>query len=97
MGKRKVTILERVPIDYTYFYKNIMAQLVEDIKSFTAPQKAEMFYLLQEDEELKNYLFADNRLFEELACRDADYAAGKLRLTTRQELTTRLQYRRNGL
>ncbi len=74
-----------------------MTPVLNDIKSMPVSQKAELFYLLQDDEELKQYLFADNRLLEELARRDQEFAEGKMQITTRKQLSTRLQSRRDGL
>ena len=74
-----------------------MIPVLNDIKSLPVSQKAELYYLLQDDEELKKYLFADNRLLEELARRDQEFAEGKMPLTTRKQLSNRLQSRRDGL
>jgi hypothetical protein len=74
-----------------------MPPLVEQIKSLSVPQKAELFKLLQEDEELKNYLSFNDKMLEELAQRDKAYEEGKIQLTTRQQLSTRLKNRRNAL
>jgi hypothetical protein len=77
--------------------KEIMSIIVEEIKTLLVSQKAALYYLLSEDEELKNYLISGNELFEELERRDAAFTNGEMRLTNRQELSTRLQSRRNGL
>lgn len=75
-----------------------MPLLAEDIKSLSAPEKAELYKLLQDDEELKDYLASnDDKLFEELAQRDKAYEEGKIQLTGRQQLTTRLKNRRSAL
>lgn len=74
-----------------------MALLAEDIKKLSAPEKAELYCLLRDDEELKDYMISDNRLFEELIRRDKAYAEGKIQLTTRQQLSSRLKNRRNAL
>lgn len=74
-----------------------MALLAEDIKKLTAPEKAELYCLLRDDEELKDYMISDSRLFEELTRRDKAYAEGKIQLTTRQQLSSRLKNRRNAL
>lgn len=74
-----------------------MSILAEDIKKLTASEKAELYYLLGADEELNNYLFSDKRLFDELARRDGELAAGNIQIMTRQELSQRLNARRNGL
>ena len=71
--------------------------LSADIRALTAPQKAELFFMLRDDVELANYLISDTKMYEELARRDKAFAAGKIQLTTRQQLTTRLKIRRNGL
>ncbi len=69
----------------------------EDIKKLSAPQKAELYCLLRDDEELKNYMISNNILFEELTRRDNAHAEGKIKLTTRQQLTSRLKNRRDAL
>lgn len=74
-----------------------MSQLSEDIKKLSGPQKAELYCLLREDEELKNYMISNNMLFEELIRRDKAYAEGKIQLTTRQQLSSRLKNRRDAL
>ena len=74
-----------------------MALLADDIKKLSAPQKAELFCLLRDDEELKNYMISDTMLFEELARRDKAYTEGKIQLTTREQLSSRLKNRRDGL
>jgi len=74
-----------------------MQIIVEDIKTLPVSQKAALYHLLSEDEELKNYLISGDELFDELERRDAAYAKGEMRLTDRQELSSRLQSRRNGL
>ena len=61
------------------------------------PQKAELYNLLMNDGELKEYIASNNLLFEELAKRDKDYADGKIQLTTRQDLSLRLKQRRDAL
>lgn len=74
-----------------------MPLLAEDIKSLSAPEKAELYYLLGEDAELNNYLFSDKRLFEELTRREAELITGIIQLMSRQDLTRQLNQRRNGL
>ena len=74
-----------------------MILLAEDIKKLSASQKAELYFLLRNDEELKDYMSSNNMLFEEIARRDKDYAEGKIQLTSRQDLTLRLKNRRNSL
>ncbi len=74
-----------------------MPPLAEDIKSLSAPEKAGLYKLLQDDEELNDYLASNDSIFEKLAQRDKDYEEGKIQLTTRQHLTTRLKNRRNFL
>lgn len=74
-----------------------MSPIASAIKQLSAPEKAELYYLLGADTELNDYLFSDKRLFDELNRRDAELAAGNLQLMTRAELTQRLNERRNGL
>jgi len=74
-----------------------MLSLTEDIKKLSAPQKAELYCLLRDDEELKNYMISNNMLFEELARRDKAYAEGRIHLTSRQQLSSRLKKRRDAL
>ncbi len=71
-----------------------MQILADDIKKMPASQKAELYYLLRDDEDLKNYMISNNMLFEELHRRDKAYKEGKLKLTTRQQLSSRLKKRR---
>ena len=74
-----------------------MSPIASAITKLSAPEKAELYYLLGADTELNDYLFSDKRLFDELARRDEELAAGNLQLITRAELTQRLNERRNGL
>ena len=74
-----------------------MQILADDIKKMPASQKAELYYLLRDDEDLKNYMISNNMLFEELHRRDKAYKEGKLKLTTRQQLSSRLKKRKNDL
>ena len=74
-----------------------MPLLTEDIKKLSPPQKAELYYMLRDDEELKNYMISNNILFEELTRRDNAYTEGKIKLTTRQQLSSRLKKRRDAL
>ena len=74
-----------------------MSILAEDIKKLSASQKAELYYLLRDDEELRNYMISNNILFEELFRRDKAYTEGEIQLTTRQQLTSRLKDRRDAL
>lgn len=60
-------------------------------------EKAELFYLLREDEELENYLISNDQLYKEIGRRDKAYAEKKIYLTTRQELSDRLKQMRDGL
>lgn len=69
----------------------------EDIKSLSASQKAELYYLLREDKDLEKYMISQERLYEELTHRDKAYAKGKIHLSTRQELSSRLKKRRDAL
>lgn len=74
-----------------------MPNIVEEIKTLPLSQKAALYYLLSEDDELKNYLISTNEVFDELERRDTAFNNGKMQLTDRQELADRLQSRRNGL
>ena len=74
-----------------------MSIINEEIKTLPVSQKAALYYLLSEDEELKNYLLSGNELFEELERREAAFTKGEMRQTDRQELSTRLLSRRNAL
>ena len=71
--------------------------MIEEIKTLGVSQKAALYQMLSEDEELNNYLISGNDLFEELAQRDEAFNKGEMKLTDRQTLTTRLQKRRNEL
>ncbi|HEY5368909.1 MAG TPA: hypothetical protein VIJ75_07950 [Hanamia sp.] len=74
-----------------------MEPLVENIKNLSSAQKAELYNLLREDEDLEKYMISNKRLSEELKRRDKAYAKGKIQLTTRQELSLRLKNRRDAL
>lgn len=74
-----------------------MTPLAEDINKLSAPQKAELYCMLRDDEELKNYMISNDILFEELTRRDTAYAEGRIQLTTRQQLSSRLKNRRDAL
>lgn len=74
-----------------------MALLEDNLKTLTAQQKARLYYLLRDDEELAEYLISNEIMFEELARRDKAFAEGKIQLTTREQLTTRLKNRRDAL
>jgi hypothetical protein len=74
-----------------------MLPLSEDIKNLSAPQKAELYYMLREDKELEDYMMSNNILFEEIKLRDKAFKEGKLHLTTRSELSLRLKMRRDEL
>lgn len=74
-----------------------MALLTEDIKKLPAPKKAELYSLLREDEELKNYMISNKMLFGELIRRNKAYADGKIHFTTRQQLSSHLRNRRDAL
>lgn len=69
----------------------------EDIKNLSASQKAELYYLLREDKDLEKYMISNERLYEELGRRDKGYAEGKIHLSTRQQLSSRLKKRRDAL
>jgi hypothetical protein len=74
-----------------------MPFLEEDLKTMTAPQKARLFNLLKEDKELENYLISNEAMFQELALRDRAFAEGKIKITTRKQLSDRLKNRRDAL
>ena len=74
-----------------------MPIIVEEIKTLPVSQKAALYHLLSEDEELKNYLISGDALYDELQRRDTAFNKGEMRLTDRQELSNRLQSRKNGL
>ena len=50
--------------------------MIEEIKTMAVTQKAALYQMLSEDEELNNYLISGPELFEELERRDK--AFGKL-------------------
>lgn len=74
-----------------------MISLAEDINKLPASQKAQLYCMLRDDEEQKNYMISNDILFEELTRRDKAYAEGKIQLTTRQQLSHRLKNRRDAL
>ena len=74
-----------------------MPIIVEEIKTLPVSQKAALYHLLSEDVELKNYLISRDALYDELQRRDTAFNKGEMRLTDRQELSSRLQSRKNGL
>ncbi len=74
-----------------------MSSISENIKKLPMSEKAELFYLLREDEELENYLISNDQLYKEIGRRDKAYAEKKIYLTTRQELSDRLKQMRDGL
>lgn len=76
-----------------------MSLNTDDIKdmSMSALEKAKLFYKLQNDKDLQEYMISNETLFEELAHRDKAYAEGKVRLTNRRELSLRLKKRRDAL
>jgi soluble cytochrome b562 len=69
----------------------------ENIKNMTVPEKAKLFSILRNDKELEDYMISNSALFEELDRRDKAYTEGKIKLTTRQELSLRLKKRRDAL
>ena len=71
--------------------------MIEDIKTMAVTQKAALYQMLSEDEELNNYLISGTELFEELARRDNAFSKGEMKIMDRQTLSTRLQNRRNEL
>jgi soluble cytochrome b562 len=62
-----------------------------DIKNMSAPEKAKLFSTLQNDKELQDYMISNKILFEELNQRDKAFAEGKIKLTTRKDLSERLK------
>jgi len=60
-------------------------------------QKAALYQMLSEDEELNNYLISGHEVFDELEKRDKAFNKGEMKMTDRQTLTARLQNRRNEL
>ncbi|MES2776210.1 MAG: hypothetical protein V4722_18685 [Bacteroidota bacterium] len=68
----------------------------EEINNLSVSEKAELYQLLSADPELTKYLFSDKRLFEELDRRDKAFAEGEINLLSRQELSEKLNGRRNG-
>jgi soluble cytochrome b562 len=68
-----------------------------DIKNMSAPEKARLFSTLQNDKELQDYMISNKMLFEELNQRDKAFAEGKIKLTTRKELSDRLKKLRGAL
>jgi hypothetical protein len=69
----------------------------EDIKNMSAKEKAALYHLLRDDEELEKYLLSNEALAEEISRRDKAFAEGKLKLTTRQQLSERLKNRRDAI
>ncbi len=74
-----------------------MSRIAEDIRNLPPEEKAELYYLLQDDEELKEYVSSHHDLFEELSRRDQDFEEGKIKLTNRQDLSLRLNSLRDVL
>jgi hypothetical protein len=74
-----------------------MSRLLEDIKNLPPSEKAEVYFLLQKDKELESYMTSNKKLFEQLTLRDKAFAEGKIHLTTREDLSKRLQRRRSGI
>lgn len=74
-----------------------MSLHTDNIENMSASEKAKLFYRLQNDKDLQEYMISNDTLFEELAHRDKAYAEGKVHLTTRQELSLRLKKRRDAL
>jgi len=71
--------------------------MIEEIKTMAVTQKAALYQMLSEDEELNRYLISGEELFEELESRDKAFSKGEVNMTDRQTLTARLQNRRNEL
>jgi hypothetical protein len=74
-----------------------MPMLLDGLKNMTAPQKAQLYYQLRDDKELRDYLISNDNLYKELASRDKAFADGVIQLTTRQDLSLRLKKRRDAL
>ena len=74
-----------------------MSLLEDDLKILSTPQKARLFQLLRNDDELEKYLISNEMMFEELSRRDKAFAEGNIQLTTRKQLTERLKKRRDAL
>ena len=55
-----------------------MTPLAEDINKLPAFQKAKLYCMLRDDEEVKNYMISNEILFEELTRRDEAFASGKI-------------------
>ncbi|MGN6195539.1 MAG: hypothetical protein ACTHOB_11425 [Ginsengibacter sp.] len=68
-----------------------------DIKNMSAPEKAKLFSTLQNDKELQDYMISNKILFEELNQRDKAFAEGKIKLTTRKDLSERLKKLRDAI
>jgi len=71
--------------------------MMEEIKTMAVTQKAALYQMLSEDEELNNYLISGHEVFDELEKRDKAFNKGEMKMTDRQTLTARLQNRRNEL
>ena len=71
--------------------------MMEEIKTMAVTQKAALYQMLSEDEELNNYLISGHEVFDELENRDKAFNKGEMKMTDRQTLTARLQNRRNEL
>ena len=71
--------------------------MIEEIKTMAVTQKAALYQMLSEDEELNNYLISGHEVFDELENRDKAFNKGEMKMTDRQTLTARLQNRRNEL
>jgi hypothetical protein len=74
-----------------------MPLLEDDLKVLSTPQKARLFQLLRNDDELEKYLISNEMMFEELSRRDTAFAEDNIQLTTRKQLSERLKKRRDGL
>jgi len=70
---------------------------MDDIKKMSAKEKADLYFLLRDDEGLKEYILSNEALDEEINRRDLEFAEGKLQLTNREQLTLRLKNRRDAI
>ena len=74
-----------------------MVLQAEDIKKMSAKEKAALYYILRDDEVLKDYMLSDEALAEEIRRRDKAFAEGKIQLTSREQLSMRLKNRRDAI
>ena len=81
----------------TFIKKKQMVFQTDDIKKMSAKEKADLYYLLRDDEGLKEYMLSNESLEEEINRRDTAFAEGKIQLTNREQLTLRLKNRREAI